>query len=91
MNTLLLLLACAKPATSTKPPEDPGPPVVPAVVAPGYTTAPGRLIGMTKFTNGRSVEVPQFTMNRIQDLMDPGNRALVRNKLRIKAVSESDL
>jgi hypothetical protein len=46
---------------------------------------------MTKFTNGRSVEVPQFTMNRIQDLMDPGNRALVRNKLRIKAVSESDL
>jgi len=57
----------------------------------GYTTAPGRLIGMTKFTNGRSVEVPQFTMNRIQDLMDPGNRALVRNKLRIKAVSESDL
>lgn len=41
MNSLLLLFACAKPATSTKPPEDPGPPVVPAVVAPLYTAAPG--------------------------------------------------
>ncbi|MBK7758229.1 MAG: hypothetical protein IPI35_17895 [Deltaproteobacteria bacterium] len=41
MNTLLMLLACAKPGTTTKPPEDLGPPVVPAVVAPVYTTAPG--------------------------------------------------
>ncbi|MCK6525862.1 hypothetical protein L6R49_31045, partial [Myxococcota bacterium] len=41
MTSLLLLFACAKPADTTKLPEDPGPPVVPAVVAPVYTDAPG--------------------------------------------------
>jgi hypothetical protein len=56
----------------------------------GYTTAPGRLVGMTNFTNGRSVDVPQYQMNNIRDLMDTGNRALVRNRLRIRAVTESD-
>jgi len=57
----------------------------------GYTTAPGRLIGSSSFTNGRSVTgMPQFKMNNMKDLMDPGKRALVRSRLRIRAVEESD-
>ena len=56
----------------------------------GYTTAPGRLVGSTSFTNGRSVtNIPQFEMNNMKDLMDPGKRALVRSRLRIRAVEES--
>lgn len=56
----------------------------------GYTTAPGRLVGSTKFTNGRSVNLPDPGVSNIRDIMDPDTRALVRNKLRIKAVTESD-
>lgn len=56
----------------------------------GYTTAPGRLIGNSSFTNGRSVtNIPQFKMNNMKDLMDPGKRALIRSRLRIRAVEES--
>lgn len=57
----------------------------------GYTTAPGRLVGHSSFTNGRSVpNIPQVEMNNMKDLMDPGKRALVRSRLRIRAVEESD-
>lgn len=56
----------------------------------GYTTAPGRLVGHSSFTNGRSVPgIPQIQMNRMEDLMDPGKRAVVRSRLRIRAVQES--